>query len=139
MTTKNARDNRRIEIDFKLPAAWRFDKTANVFVSWCPALDLYSQGTSSEEAMEALRHGIHSFIRVCYKRNILDNFLNDQGYKALNEREAGAARDANRDRIEVTEYDDQWTTDMMEIPIDLETALNAGKLFTGLGSGACPS
>lgn len=53
----------------------RFDDDAKCFVSYCPLLKLYSAGQTQTAAMLALESAIGMFIRICFKRKILDDYL----------------------------------------------------------------
>lgn len=72
----------RTEISFRLDVAVKHDEKANCFVSYCPAVDVYSAGKSEGEAKEAIRSALLMFIRNCWKRKILDNYLCDRGFVA---------------------------------------------------------
>lgn len=49
------------------------DEAAEIWVSYNPDLDLYSQGNTEEEALEALKLGIDTHLKLCHERGILPN------------------------------------------------------------------
>lgn len=69
----------RIEVSYRLPALYRHDVEKGIYVSWCPALGLFSQGTTQSGAKKALSAVVTAYIRACYKRNILDRELQRRG------------------------------------------------------------
>ncbi|MDA8003167.1 MAG: type II toxin-antitoxin system HicB family antitoxin [Alphaproteobacteria bacterium] len=52
-------------------------------VSYCPALDLYSQGKTREEARENLIEATHLFIESCLERNTLSEALTECGFDRI--------------------------------------------------------
>lgn len=83
-----------LEIDFCLQARIRRDEAADVFVAWCPALNVRSQGTSETEAKNALSSAITMYLTHCYRRNILHNLLHQRGFEPVSA--DGAARQSGR-------------------------------------------
>jgi predicted RNase H-like HicB family nuclease len=69
-----------IEIKVCLPAAVRFDDAAKCFVSYCPILKLHSAGQTQSTAMRALESAIEMFVRICFQRQILDDYLVEHGF-----------------------------------------------------------
>ncbi len=63
-----------------LRGGYRQDQDSGVFVSFCPALKIYSQGRNAEEAMEALRSAVKLFLNNCYKREQLERALRELGF-----------------------------------------------------------
>jgi predicted RNase H-like HicB family nuclease len=61
-------------------AAVRWDDDAKVYVSWTPGLDVYSQGTTQEEALKALDSAVSMFVRRCHEKGILDDTMLNAGY-----------------------------------------------------------
>ena len=53
----------------------RYDDEAGVFVSFCPALKLYSQGETEEDAKEALRSTVCQYIQACFDLGTLHKEL----------------------------------------------------------------
>lgn len=54
----------------------RYDEQAKSFVSYCPVLDLYSQGKTRERAMTALCDTIVGWVIVSQMEGILSEALN---------------------------------------------------------------
>jgi predicted RNase H-like HicB family nuclease len=67
-------------ITFNLPCRIKQDKEAGVFVSHCPALDVYSQGRNIDEAKEALRSALRLFIAASYEQETLEHTLKSHGF-----------------------------------------------------------
>ena len=58
----------------------RYDEDAKVFVSYCPALNIFSQGESEELAQRALGSAVGLFLHACYERGQLDQALREAGF-----------------------------------------------------------
>lgn len=77
----------KIRIEYKLKAAIRYDDSAGVHVGWCPMLDIFSQGTTPDEAKTALTSALTMYLKHCFRRGILDNILRGRGLEASDEPE----------------------------------------------------
>jgi len=64
-----------IEFKAKLRAGISYDESAEVYVTYAPALDIYSQGVTKKEAKEALKDAVASFLVVSYRKRALEQFL----------------------------------------------------------------
>jgi len=69
----------RIRFDLAVPAQVRED--GDHFVSFCPALDVYSQGPSEEAALDNLAEALQLFVESCLARGTLDRVLKDCGFE----------------------------------------------------------
>jgi len=74
----------KLEIAIKLKAAVRYDEEAGVWVSWCPALDVYSQGTSRQRAQEAVEEALVMYVRYCFQKKKLGKVLDARGFEPVN-------------------------------------------------------
>lgn len=74
--------SRSLQVRFSLQGAIREDKDTASFVSYCPALDLYSAGRTRPEAKRALQSAVDLFVRSCYSRGILGQVLQAKGFEA---------------------------------------------------------
>jgi len=75
--------NFEVDIRFNLAIATRHDQDTGVFVGYCPALNIYSQGRSADEADQAVMSAVSMFVGVCYGRGILHGFLNEKGFTKM--------------------------------------------------------
>lgn len=112
----------QVEIAIKLRGTVYCDDQTGLHVGYCPALDIYSQGTSEEEAHQALTDAMIVYVRLCYERGILDNILNGRGFRPV---APGVAADGpgapERETISVRpcmEFD-------FAVPLHLESAMLA--------------
>lgn len=71
---------RLLNVSFQVGAVIREDKETACFVSYCPALDLYSAGRTRPEARKALLSAVDMYVRICYQRNILGKVLHAKGF-----------------------------------------------------------
>ena len=51
-----------------------------LYVSYCPALDLYSQGETEKEAKKNIVEAVELFIQTAYEEGTLKNVLADCGF-----------------------------------------------------------
>lgn len=63
----------------KLMLAFRHDQEANVYVGFCPNLNIYSQGATEQEAEKALDSAISLFI----KNGGLNKLLEQKGFNKM--------------------------------------------------------
>jgi predicted RNase H-like HicB family nuclease len=91
-----------LDITFRLRAGIRYDDAAGVHVTFCPALDVYSQGDTEAEARTALDNSVRLYLKICYERSILDNILNARGF-SVNREPAGAAPRSSSDGFDGTD------------------------------------
>ncbi len=69
----------RVVFEVKLPATIK-KKTA-YWVSSCPVLDVFSQGSTEEEARKNLEEALRLFLLSCYERNTLEDALKECGLR----------------------------------------------------------
>lgn len=68
-----------VKFEAKLKAGIKWDEDAKVYVTFAPALGLYSQGANKIQAKAALDDAVNSFLIVAYKKNVLNSILNANG------------------------------------------------------------
>lgn len=59
---------------------------AGVYMSYCPALDLYSRGDTSAEAKKMLAEAISLFIEDCFNHGTLKEVLEECGFHTAREK-----------------------------------------------------
>lgn len=74
----------KVFFHLSLPARTR--KKANIYISSCDVLDIYSQGYSEKESRENLIEAVKLFITTCFERGTLDRVLKECGFKPLKTR-----------------------------------------------------
>jgi predicted RNase H-like HicB family nuclease len=82
---KGRRKMERVKFEVTLPATIK--KKANYWVSSCPALDVFSQGATEEEAKKNLEEALKLFLISCYERGTLDAALKECGFDIVNQTE----------------------------------------------------
>ncbi len=115
-----------IQLQFRLGFAMRYDGDADVHVSYCPTLSLYSQGGTKAEARAAIVSAAKLFIVRCYERDILHTVLRERGMtKATSEQIARLATDAECKK-EFISVDSNFTDFFEEdVPINILAAQEA--------------
>ena len=76
---------RLVGITFSLDGYIREDKETNAFVSYCPALDLYSAGKTRIDAKNALKSAVTMFVKLGFERQILGKLLHERGFMAADD------------------------------------------------------
>ena len=71
-----------VSIDLQLKLLVSHDPEIDEYVSCCPALELYSQGTTREHALNSIHEAITMFLRNCHERGTLNQVLHDAGFVA---------------------------------------------------------
>ena len=79
-----------IDLRFTMPLEVRPDDDG--YIAGCPPLDVFSQGTTDEEAVANLREALHLFLVSCFDRDSLVPVLKDCGLEPV----SGEATPINR-------------------------------------------
>jgi hypothetical protein len=109
-----------VQVSFRLQFATRRDDEANVYVGYCPALKLYSQGTTEQESEEAIVSAVKLFLVACYERDILHSALRTRGMtKATSMVADQIQKDERKEFITVRPYGKEFWRD---VPINLLAA-----------------
>jgi predicted RNase H-like HicB family nuclease len=87
--TKEAKQLRRADtpldtvgISFCLICTVRRD-TKDRWITGCPALDIYSQGKTEEEAKRCLKEAIELWVEDCLERDALNEALQEVGFQRI--------------------------------------------------------
>ena len=109
-----------VQVSFRLQFATRRDDEANVYVGYCPALKLYSQGRTEQESEEAVVSAVKLFLVACYERDMLHSALRSRGMTRATSMVADQLKsDARKEFISVKEFDREFWRD---VPINLVAA-----------------
>jgi predicted RNase H-like HicB family nuclease len=74
-------NNMIIQFSMHLPA--KVVKKRNIYVSFCPALDVATQGDTEEEAKRNLIEALSAFVLSCLERGTLEEVLKECGFTPL--------------------------------------------------------
>ncbi len=69
------------DISLKLSITAQIEKEGDIYVSFCPDLDIASQGATEEEAEKNLIEAITGFIQTCFEMGTLHQVLTECGFK----------------------------------------------------------
>jgi hypothetical protein len=109
-----------VQVSFRLQFATRRDDEANVYVGYCPALKLYSQGRTEHESEEAIVSAVKLFLVACYERDILHSALRNRGMtRATSMVAEQIKKNENEEYIAVRPFDREFWRD---VPISLLAA-----------------
>lgn len=70
-------------VEFTLKVPIKITKKDDIFVSSCPVLDVYSQGTTEKEAWQNIGEALKLFLTTCFERGTLEAVLKQCGFKPL--------------------------------------------------------
>jgi len=73
----------KITFKVKLKAGIKHDKNVDVYVTYAPALRLYSQGETVNQAKSALKDAVQSFLIVAYTNGVLVKCLKNLGFSIV--------------------------------------------------------
>lgn len=123
-----------IEIAVKYRGYVRLSDQTGNYVSWCPMLDIKSQGRSIEEARASLDDSVRLFVVHCFRRGILEEALKRRGLEeqpvdAPIEGDCAGEHISLRP-VEATDTFESWEG---QVPLNLVAAASRSK---GPGAGA---
>jgi len=75
--TRDGKHFRNIELEIK---GFVIKDEDGIFSSFCPSLEIYTQGDTEKEAKDNLKEAVELFIEFCDDENILDKELKDLGW-----------------------------------------------------------
>ena len=114
--------NRGIEFVVKYMALFRLSDATGLYLSWCPLLDIKSQGRTEEEAKTSLNDAVRLFVRNCYRRGILDEVLLSLGLEPGPD-DGDGDDDDGRECISVRPIAERdWEPWIGEVPLSLVAA-----------------
>ncbi len=70
-----------VQVHWELPIGVK--REGKWYISWCPVLDVYSQGETREKAIENIVEAIQLLITSCFERGTLAQVLKRQGFKRM--------------------------------------------------------
>ena len=74
-----------VSIRLRLRAHIKKEKPG-MYVSYCPALDLYSQGATAKEARLNIIEAVQLFIESCFEDGVLNDVLRASGFRLAGEK-----------------------------------------------------
>jgi predicted RNase H-like HicB family nuclease len=72
-----------LEICVKYRGFVKHSDATGLYISWCPMLDIKSQGTSPEQARASLDDSVRLFVVHCFRRGILEETLRRLGLEEV--------------------------------------------------------
>lgn len=73
----------RIPIKFHVQLPIGVKQESKWFISWCPVLDLFSQGETHDKAIENMIEAIQLFLKDCLERGTIGEVLRQQGFREV--------------------------------------------------------
>ena len=90
-----------LEISVKYRGFVRHSDATGNFLSWCPLLDIKSQGRTIEEARASLDDSVRAFVVHCFRRGILEEVLKRRGLEECTPRLGGNGADDSGEHVSV--------------------------------------
>lgn len=110
-----------IMVTMRLQGATRYDEETKSFVGFCPALKVYSQGKTEDEAKRALESTLALYVETCYTRNILQSVLSRAGFKSFPPGSARSVTSAVNEYILIQKANFDSVFEM-DVPLELVAA-----------------
>ena len=75
--------SRRFSVNFAIDIqiGIKYDKEVSNWVSVCPALDLFSQGDTEDQAVKNIHEAVGVFLGTCYELGTLNKVLKERGFQ----------------------------------------------------------
>jgi hypothetical protein len=108
----------------RLKAGIKHDPAANVYVTYCPFLQIYSQGRTKIVAKAALQDAVYCVLKNAYQKGVLEKVMGNAGLKP-NAGDPRAVRVRGEEYIYVREeeiLEQNHFEDVFEVPTSLEMA-----------------
>ena len=115
----------KIKFTVNLKGATRHDEETGLFVGFCPALRVYSQGRTQQEAMQALESSLCLLVVTCFKQGILDRVLSNAGFTATSTPDSLSTSEACEEFIMIQRAHFDRVFDM-SVPLELVAAAALG-------------
>jgi len=94
-------DTMSASVTFSVNLPFVMKKEGDVYVSWCPLLDVSAFGKTRDEARVMLAEAVKLFIMNCFERGTLDKVLRDSGFIKILESKKKQTQAAGKDFITV--------------------------------------
>lgn len=78
---------KEVKLRVNLRASIRHDKDAQIYVSYCPELNLYSQGISVDSSKKALSSAIGLYLKTAIETQTLDRVLKEHNLTAIRQQD----------------------------------------------------
>ena len=115
-----------INFEAKLKAGIKYDKDVEVYVTYVPALRLYSQGETVIQAKSALKDAIQSFLIVAYSNGVLEKCLKNVGFSIVADPRSTLCESEEYISFEEEEIlEEKKFEDIFEIPASLPLSMVA--------------
>jgi hypothetical protein len=101
-----------VKITVSVRGATKRDGSTGVFVGFCPALQIYSQGTNEERVQKALMAAVLLFLSKCIECGVLDKALKVRGFKDVTSFEAASPKEMIDEFVAIEEYDETFEFDV---------------------------
>ena len=109
-------------VTFNFNITLRPDPVADVVVSYCPALGIYSQGQDEAEAQQAIQEALGLYLETAFEHDRLDQILRRAGFAQLS---SMSLEDAIQNQMEYVAVHHE-----KEIPIEVPLYLLAQQTKT---------
>jgi predicted RNase H-like HicB family nuclease len=116
-----------IEFTIKMNCRVGHDEDSDVYVSHCPTLDIYSQGESEEEALEAIKSAVTMHLTTAYDFNRLEKVLRRAGFERIageGRSEEGASDEAEFVRVRQLKPEPKFKDVAITLPLRLVPQLS---------------
>ncbi len=101
-----------VKITVSVRGATKRDGSTGIYVGYCPALQIYSQGITEERVQKALRAAVLLFLSKCIECGVLDRALKERGFRDVTSFEAASPKEMIDEFVAIEEYDETFEFDI---------------------------
>jgi len=114
----------KLNFEARLIAGIKYDKDVEVYVTYAPALRLYSQGETEIQAKSAIKDAIQSFLIVAYTNGVLEKCLKNVGFSIVADPRSTLCESEEYISFEEKEIlEDKEFEDIFEVPASLPLSM----------------
>jgi len=111
-----------ITLTVKVNCGVKHDAEDNVWVSVCPRLNVFSQGDTEEEAIEAIRSAVTLHLSTAFDHNRLDKVLRRAGFDKIEKAELHEVAAVADEYVHVSIRPTEYKSVHIEVPLTLLAA-----------------
>jgi predicted RNase H-like HicB family nuclease len=114
-----------VKFTIQMNCGVRPDDDTGLFVSYCPTLDIYSQGGSEDEAIEAIKSAVALRLSTALGHGRLEKLLRKAGFKIAPHLPSDTHPASDAEFVHVQTVPNEFKAIPVEVPLTL-LAANAG-------------
>ena len=123
-------------VEIKLRLETRAKKDGDVWVSWCPALDIYTQADTKDLSHEAIKEAVLGWVESCLERKVLAMALEEVGFSLV---KSGQPSSPDTNVIEINPQPHVSSEFLDEVEISVPAYTVSAYIPAGMGQPNAPN